>query len=198
MALSRSEQMSRIHGEDTSPERVLSAALQARGVVFDAHARTPVGRPDIVIPSSHVAVFIDGCFWHGCPTHYVRPRTRTEFWSAKLIENTSRDVEQTRDLEVLGWRVVRVWEHEVFTSLPEVLELIERAMRGESMTDDPSWRVVRVDVLDDTTDLERRHMISLRDSQTTHDVDAKRYTTKWKKPREVTEPGSAKKRSRSR
>lgn len=187
MALSRSAQMARIHGENTSPERVLCAALTALGVTFDAHARTPVGRPDVVIPSPRVAVFIDGCFWHGCPTHYVRPRTRTDFWSAKLVENTTRDRNQTRDLEVLGWRVVRVWEHEVFTALADVLERVERATRGESEIDDLGWRVVRVDVIDATTDLERRHMVSLRDPPAERFVDAKRYTTKWKKPREATE-----------
>lgn len=182
MALSRSAQMARIHGEDTSPERVLCAALLARNISFDAHARTPVGRPDVVMPATQVAVFIDGCFWHGCPTHYVRPRTRTDFWSAKLVENTTRDRKQTRDLEALGWRVVRAWEHEVFVAPDAVLARIERAMRDEDIDEDDAWRVVRVDVLDPATDLERRHMVSLREPITERYVDSKRTTTKWKLP----------------
>lgn len=185
MALSRSAQMSRIRGEDTSPERVLCARLTERGVTYNAHARTPVGRPDVVIASSRVAVFIDGCFWHGCPVHYVRPRTRTEFWSAKLIENTRRDRDQTRDLEALGWHVVRAWEHEVFTALPEVVDRIERAVRQEAPADDPAWRVIRVDLIDSDTDLERRYLVSLRAPHVEKTLDVKRYTTKWKTPRNV-------------
>lgn len=181
MALSRSAQMARIRGADTSPERVLGEALRARGLVFDERVRTPVGRPDIVVSSCRVAVFIDGCFWHGCPTHYVRPRTRTDFWSAKLVENTTRDRNQTHALEALGWRVVRVWEHEVFTVLAEVLARIERTTQGEAPADGEGWRVVRVELLDPVTDLERRHMVSLSDPPQERFVDAKRYTTKWKR-----------------
>lgn len=182
MGLSRSVQMARIHGEDTSPERVLCAALAARGVGFDAHARTPVGRPDVVIVGAQVAVFIDGCFWHGCPTHYVRPRTRTDFWSAKLVENVERDRKQTRDLEALGWRVVRAWEHEVFVATDDVLDRVTGAIDAPADVSDEAWRVFRVDVIDAATDLERRHMVSLREPRVERFVDAKRTTAKWKKP----------------
>lgn len=181
MALSRSAQMARIRGADTSPELVLGKALRAHDLAFEERIRTPVGRPDIVMPWCRVAVFIDGCFWHGCPTHYVRPRTRTDFWSAKLVENTTRDRSQTSALEALGWRVVRVWEHEVFTELAAVLTRIERAAQGEARNDDEGWRVIRVEVLDPETDLERRHMVSLRDPLLERVVDARRYTTKWKR-----------------
>lgn len=183
MGLTRSEQMSRIRGEDTSPERVLGAALRARGLLFDEHAKTPVGRPDIVFPTLRVAVFVDGCFWHGCPTHYVRPRTRTDFWSARLRENVARDRKQTHDLEALGWSVVRVWEHEVFTSLDAVLARIAGRLAGEEPEADPEWRVRRVVLLDASTDLERRYLVTLRAPDEERFEDAKRYTTKWRVPR---------------
>ena len=183
MALTRSEQMSRIRGEDTAPERVLGDALRARGLRFDEHAKTPVGRPDIVFSALRVAVFIDGCFWHGCPTHYVRPRTRTEFWSTRLLENVARDRAQTRQLEALGWSVVRAWEHEVFTALDEVVARVESRLVGECDDDDPGWRVHRVDLLDEATDLERRHLVTLREPGEACHVDTKRHTTKWRKPR---------------
>lgn len=182
MGLSRSAQMARILGEDTSPERVLCAALSTRGVAFDAHARTPVGRPDVVIPSAKVAVFIDGCFWHGCPEHYVRPRSRNEFWTAKLLENTERDRKQTTQLEAIGWCVVRAWEHEVFVALDEVLCRIDRAISGQPSSASEDWRVWRVEVLDAATDLERRHLITLREPPRERFVDAKRSTAKWKVP----------------
>jgi DNA mismatch endonuclease (patch repair protein) len=183
MGLTRSEQMSRIRGEDTSPERVLGAALRERGLDFDEHAKTPVGRPDIVFSTLRVAVFIDGCFWHGCPTHYVRPRTKTEFWSNRLRENVARDRTQTRDLEALGWAVVRVWEHEVFTALDAVISRIEERLAGDDGEHDDGWRVLRVDLLDPATDLERRHMVTLRDPAEERFEDVKRYTTKWRIPK---------------
>ena len=70
------------------------------------------------------AVFVDGCFWHGCPDHYVRPRTKNEFWDAKLKENVDRDRRQTVELTQLGWRVVRVWEHQVWEELDDTVEAI--------------------------------------------------------------------------
>lgn len=182
MALSRSAQMARIHGENTSPERVLCAALSALGVAFDTHTRTPVGRPDIVLVAHHVAIFIDGYFWHGCPSHYVRPRTRTDFWSAKLVENVERDCKQTRQLEDLGWRVVRAWEHEVFVDIDGVLERVECAILGDSDPEEVSWRVLRVEVVDAAADLERRYMVSLREPRREQTVETKRMTTKWKNP----------------
>src|SRR5262245_58811764 len=114
VALTRSEQMARIRGRNTTPELLLRRLLWEAGLRYRLHAKTPAGRPDIAFPQSRVAVFIDGCFWHGCPDHYVRPRSSSEFWSRKLAENVRRDATQTRRLEALGWRVCRFWEHEIF------------------------------------------------------------------------------------
>ena len=105
----RSRMMSRIRGRNTRPERRLRQALWAAGLRYRKHAKTPVGRPDLVFVGPRVAVFVDGCFWHGCPRHYVRPRSRTDFWSRKLRENVDRDRRQTLELHVRGWTVVRIW-----------------------------------------------------------------------------------------
>src|SRR5580692_10585444 len=109
MGLSRSEQMARIRSRNTTPERVLRGLLWSAGLRYRLHATTPAGRPDIVFPGTRVAVFVDGCFWHGCPDHYVRPRSSSDFWSRKLLENFKRDGAQTERLEALGWRVCRIW-----------------------------------------------------------------------------------------
>jgi len=76
MDLTRSENMRRIRSTGTGPERLLATALETRGLRFDPQGRTPVGRPDLVDADGRLAVFIDGCFWHGCPDHYVRPGSR--------------------------------------------------------------------------------------------------------------------------
>jgi DNA mismatch endonuclease (patch repair protein) len=183
MGISRSENMSRIRGKNTKPELIFRSALWAAGLRYRLHAKTPVGRPDVVFPGPRVAVFIDGGFWHGCPEHYVRPRSRDEFWSAKLDENLSRDRRQTLELEKLGWRVVRVWEHEVFENLKELVELVREAVQAKGWTPRPSWRVRRVEAIDETGDFERRHLELLRDPARQRAVEQKRNTKKWKRPK---------------
>ncbi len=181
MALSRSEQMSRIQGRNTSPERLLRSALWREGLRFRVHARTPHGRPDVVFPGAKVAVFIDGCFWHGCPEHYVRPRTRDEFWSSKLLGNVERDRRQTLQLEAEGWRVCRLWEHQVFEALPEIVKSVRSALKRRSWRPGPSWRVVRVEPQPGEGDMEQRWMEDLRDSLLRRSVVVRRSTKKWRR-----------------
>ena len=69
--------------------------------------------PDFVFRSRRMAVFVDGCFWHGCPRHAVQPKTRVRFWRDKIAGNRARDRRVTRVLQTHGWRVLRVWEHEL-------------------------------------------------------------------------------------
>jgi DNA mismatch endonuclease (patch repair protein) len=88
----------------------LRKAAWALGLRYRLHLRTPVGRADLKFTGKRLAVFVDGCFWHGCPAHYTRPRTRVGFWSKKLADNTARDRRQTAELESLGWTVLRIWE----------------------------------------------------------------------------------------
>ena len=73
---------------------------------------------------ARVAVFIDGCFWHRCPQHYQRPVRNAEYWSSKVATTCERDLSVTTELNSLGWRVVRVWEHEVERCLKEVVDRI--------------------------------------------------------------------------
>lgn len=70
-------------------------------------------RPDFVFKAQRVALFVDGCFWHGCPRCYRRPASNKAYWTNKIVQNLSRDREQTRALKKQGWRVVRIWEHEL-------------------------------------------------------------------------------------
>jgi DNA mismatch endonuclease (patch repair protein) len=70
-------------------------------------------RPDFVFPKLGIAVFVDGCFWHGCPLHATQPKQNAEFWSAKIAANQARDRLVTRTLRARGWRVLRIWEHEL-------------------------------------------------------------------------------------
>lgn len=160
----RSRLMARIRGRDTSPEVTLRKALWKDGLRYRLHHRTRAGRPDMVFLRPRVAVFVDGCFWHGCPEHYVAPRSGEDFWPRKLRENLERDRRQTLTLEDDGWRVLRVWEHEVWTNLSDVVEQVSQAVRNpctNSAKED--WRVASVQPMAGAGDLERVRLEALRD-----------------------------------
>lgn len=155
--------MSRIRGQNTRPEVLLRRALWSRGLRYRLHYKTPVGKPDIVFPGPRVAVFVDGCFWHGCPDHYVKPRTRDEFWAAKLEGNIDRDRRQTIELETLGWTVIRLWEHEVRAQTEAAANRVEGVVRGsDSPVDHVHWVVREVVAIDPESDTECRTLVALR------------------------------------
>lgn len=112
--------MSRNRGRNTKPEVTLRKACWALGIRYVLDSRLP-GRPDFVLPRCKVAVFVDGCFWHGCPEHYHAPATRADFWAKKIEATRQRDVSVARELETAGWKVVRIWEHSVKSDLLTVV-----------------------------------------------------------------------------
>ena len=187
MALTRSQQMARIKGRDTKPEKRLRAHLWARGLRYRLRANVPIGRPDLAFPGARVAVFVDGCFWHGCPVHYVRPRSRRQFWADKLTANLLRDRRHTATLEAAGWTVVRLWEHEVSDALETAGDAVAQAVRKGQIPAGPNWRVARVDPIEDTpasgeSDWERRYLVDLRDPSLTRVEEGPR-TTRSGRPR---------------
>jgi len=111
-AAQRSFCMSRNRGRDTSPEVVLRHACWALGLRFRLASKL-VGRPDFVFVGPRVAVFVDGCFWHGCPEHYQAPATRAAFWRSKIEANKRRDAVVNAELSAAGWKVLRFWEHQI-------------------------------------------------------------------------------------
>lgn len=110
--LTRSELMCRVRGKHSSAELALRSALHAEGLRFRLHRRVEGIAVDIVFPGSLVVVFVDGCFWHGCPKHATFPKTNQKYWLPKLAENRERDRRQTAKIRAAGWRVFRVWEHD--------------------------------------------------------------------------------------
>ena len=104
----RRKNMAAIKSRNTGIEMRLRRALWSRGFRYRVRTSLP-GRPDIVFPSKRVAVFCDGCFWHGCPKCYRRPATNEDYWTAKIARNKRRDEQITRQLESDGWTVLRYW-----------------------------------------------------------------------------------------
>jgi DNA mismatch endonuclease, patch repair protein len=103
--------MSRIRGRDTKPEMLIRRGLHARGLRYRLHDRSLPGRPDLVFPKYHAAVFIHGCFWHAhdCTLSKL-PATRQDFWKKKLEGNAARDCTAIEALRAAGWRVLVIWE----------------------------------------------------------------------------------------
>lgn len=122
--LQRSRCMSKIQGKNTSPEVRLRKALWAAGLRYRLHAKLP-GKPDVVFSGAKVAIFVDGCFWHGCPLHRVMPKSNAVFWATKLGKNVERDRRNATELRRMGWRVKRVWEHQVDGKLERIVKEIE-------------------------------------------------------------------------
>ena len=120
--------MSRIKGKNTKPELVLRSALWHLGYRYRLHPADLEGKPDIAFPSKRVAIFVDGCFFHGCPEHATIPKTNTRFWRAKIDRNRMRDHTVNRVLQDAGWTVLRFWEHEVRGQLDDCLARVAAAL----------------------------------------------------------------------
>ncbi|MEV6231035.1 very short patch repair endonuclease [Saccharopolyspora shandongensis] len=102
-------------GRDTKPELALRRAVHALGLRYRVSTRPlPAIRrtADLTFSRAKVAVFLDGCFWHGCPEHHTQSATNSEFWAEKVRRNRERDQETDRLLAEAGWSVIRIWEHE--------------------------------------------------------------------------------------
>lgn len=109
----RSEVMSRIRARgNRDTELRMIALFRAAGIRGWRRGHAAFGKPDFVFPRDRLVVFVDGCFWHGCPKpkHAPMPKNRAEWWAAKLTRNKDRDLLVTRTLRKQGWKVVRVWE----------------------------------------------------------------------------------------
>lgn len=183
MSLTRSEQMARIRSNNTAPERQLRSALWTAGFRFRLNVRTLFGVPDLVFLGARVAVYVDGCFWHGCPEHYLRPRSRSGYWSDKLRMNVSRDQRQTVGLETAGWRVCRVWEHEIAESLAAAARKVMSAVRGRRCRDSLDWRAFRVEPIGGGG-LERWHLCTIRADGKSRELVKRRAAKMWSRSRQ--------------
>ncbi|MGD0336334.1 MAG: very short patch repair endonuclease [Candidatus Omnitrophota bacterium] len=109
----RSYCMSQIRARDTQPEIILRKAISSAGISGYRLNYRLLGKPDIVFPKRKIAVFIDGCFWHKCPRCFIKPDTNKKFWNEKIASNVKRDKIVNTELKRKGWKVLRIWEHEL-------------------------------------------------------------------------------------
>jgi DNA mismatch endonuclease, patch repair protein len=128
----RSEVMSKIRGKgNKDTELALIKIFKEHHIVGWRRNQALFGRPDFVFRSERIAVFVDGCFWHGCPEHATVPKNNRLFWQKKLKNNKLRDELVTLELDKKRWTVVRIWEHELTESSRVALRIqteIDKAM----------------------------------------------------------------------
>ncbi len=124
--------MSSVRNKNTGLEIKLRRALWKAGLRYRVNFKLP-GKPDIVFPKRKLAIFIDGCFWHGCPIHGTSPETHAEFWKTKIKVNIERDLQVTSQLKNMGWLVIRVWGHEIKECLDGVIKNIIESLHGRDV-----------------------------------------------------------------
>jgi DNA mismatch endonuclease, patch repair protein len=126
--------MSTLARRDTLPELELRRELHRRGLRYRVQMKVPGNRRrtiDIAFPRARLAVYVDGCFWHGCPDHHVRPRANTEWWGWKIERNLARDRDTDRELRKAGWEPLRIWEHEpVEEAADQVVAAYQRRLQA--------------------------------------------------------------------
>ena len=126
----RSWNMSRIKGKDTKIEVEVRKYLFSKGYRFRKNDKRYPGKPDIVLPKYHVAIFVHGCFWHrheGCKDA-TTPKTRMEFWLEKFDKNVKNDQIKQEKLRELGWKVIVIWECELKRSFQETMDKVEKEL----------------------------------------------------------------------
>ena len=116
-------------GNKTTELKLIAIFRRARVRGWRRNQKLP-GKPDFVFHRERLAIFVDGCFWHGCATHFRMPESSRGYWEAKIARNVARDFEVRGALKQRGWRVLRFWEHEL-SSEAKVVRKIGRALRRE-------------------------------------------------------------------
>jgi DNA mismatch endonuclease, patch repair protein len=121
----RSKIMKSIKSTGTKLETAVMDALEERGLEFIRNDKELMGKPDLSFRDIQTVIFIDSCFWHGCPEHYKRPKSNQEYWDKKYNRNSERDVKVNSHYDNLGWGIMRVWEHELKEDFEGVIGEIE-------------------------------------------------------------------------
>ncbi len=126
----RSEVMSRIPSKNTKLELTIRNDLYKAGFRgYRLGVKLP-GSPDITFPKAKIAIFVDGCFWHGCPLCYSEPETNAQFWRKKIADNLERDQKVNKNLIGIRWSIIRIWEHSIEKDLANCIQTIGEALQS--------------------------------------------------------------------
>ena len=121
----RSEIMSAVRSKDTKMEIVFRKAIWRKGFRYSKNSSKYFGKPDIILKKHKTAIFLDSCFWHGCKKHCRIPTARKGYWMKKIERNRQRDKKVNRYYKKIGWKVIRIWEHEMKDISKVILKVIK-------------------------------------------------------------------------
>jgi len=121
----RSFLMSKIKSVETKLEKGVRKILSEKGIKYRKNSSKHFGKPDIVIASKKMVIFIDSCFWHGCKTHCRMPGSNHNYWVNKINNNKKRDKLVSSHYKKIGWKIIRIWEHEMKENLLEIINKIK-------------------------------------------------------------------------
>jgi DNA mismatch endonuclease (patch repair protein) len=125
--------MSKVKSSKTKPELTFKKQLRINKIAGFRTGINMIGKPDFVNAKCKIAVFIDGCFWHKCPVDFRMPKSNKIFWTRKIKSNTARDRKVNKLLREKGWKVVRIWEHEIEKSgdyMNKIFGLIKKSVKS--------------------------------------------------------------------
>jgi len=125
----RSQIMRAVKSKGTRLEQRVFKALRKRGLKFRTNVANLPGKPDIAIKKYKIVIFLDSCFWHGCPLHCRMPKSNVEYWQKKIERNKRRDALITENYKKMGWNVLRIWEHELKENFEKTIDKIERFIK---------------------------------------------------------------------
>jgi DNA mismatch endonuclease (patch repair protein) len=127
----RSEVMRRVKSSNTKLELKVRSALHGRGLRYRLRSDLP-GKPDLVFVKARIAVFIDSCFWHGCPEHCRMPANNREYWQRKISRTVERDKRMAETYKNMDWVMHRIWEHDIKQGFDDCIDQIEQLVRSSS------------------------------------------------------------------
>ncbi len=121
--------MRAVKSKDSKIEVKFRSGLWKVGLRFFKNVNSLVGKPDIVFPRLKIVIFIDSCFWHGCPEHLRLPKSNLDYWQPKIERNKNRDIDVNNYYLVNGWHIIRIWEHELKNDFDNQISQVERLIR---------------------------------------------------------------------
>ena len=126
----RSEIMSKIKSKDTKIEIEFRKAIWKAGFRYRKNSKGYFGKPDLVLKKYKTVIFIDSCFWHGCKKHCRLPSTRKNYWIPKIERNKQRDKEVNQHYKKMGWKIIRVWEHNINKNLDKIIAKVNKVLNN--------------------------------------------------------------------
>ena len=125
----RRKTMQSVKSSKTQLENLICRELWKSGIRFRRNVGSLLGKPDIALKKRKIVIFIDSCFWHGCPIHWRLPNSNREYWERKTLRNKDRDIAVTEYYLSRGWTVCRIWEHEIKSDLDKVISRLLAVFR---------------------------------------------------------------------